>query len=121
MGKKAKSVKADRKIEPERAQAELPGSEAVYSSMIEQARDGIYIAQDEAVIFVNKAWTEITGYSKKESESIHFLDVVMPEYRERTAQRYKSRIEGDRLPPLFELEIRCKDGTAKANGQADDK
>ncbi|MCJ7523406.1 MAG: PAS domain S-box protein, partial [Dehalococcoidia bacterium] len=112
MGKPAKAVKGNG-TKLKRSEIKLQEVEAVYSTMVEQVRDGIYIAQDEAVKFVNGALTEIIGYSKEELESMHFLDIVMPEYGEKTAQRYKSRIEGDSLPPFFELKIRCKDGTVK--------
>lgn len=60
----------------ERKQAEeaLRESEAKYSALIENSKDGIIIIHEGVLKFINKASTDIVGYSPKEMIGINFLN-----------------------------------------------
>jgi PAS domain S-box-containing protein len=88
-------------------------SEAKYWAVVEQARDAVYIVQDGVTKFCNKAAEEITGYTKDELLNMSFLELIAPESSDIVAQRYQARLAGKEPPPLYEVKLRCKDGTLK--------
>ncbi|MFH1313838.1 MAG: PAS domain S-box protein [Candidatus Eisenbacteria bacterium] len=92
---------------------ELLHSEAKYAALVEQATDGVLVAQDNVLKFVNKACADMVGYSVEEMTGRPFLDVIAPEYRAVIGERYKARLNGEDVPSLFEVEACCSDGTTK--------
>jgi PAS domain S-box-containing protein len=98
----------------ERKQAEkaLRESEAKYSTLVEHAKDGVVIVQDGICKFANKAMAEISGYTVEEILGRHLMDVGT-ESADAIAQRYRSRMAGKEISPLYEAKIQCKDGTIK--------
>ena len=88
-------------------------SEEKYSAVVEQAMYGIVIIQDETYKFANNAMAEMTGYPVEKISSMHFLDIFAPECRKMVDQRYKKRMAGGKVLPLYETKIVCKDGTLK--------
>lgn len=91
----------------------LSGPEAVYFLVVEHANDGVVVIQDGLYKFVNRAWSRTTGYSVDELLRMSFLDVVVPEYREIVKERHEARMAGGEPPPIYRLQIRCKDGTIR--------
>jgi len=99
--------------ERKRVEEVLRESEAKYAALVEQAVDGVMIAQDGVFRFTNEAMTEISGYTVEEMAGMPFLDMVVPELRHLVARRFRSRMAGKKLPPAYETKIQCKDGTVK--------
>jgi PAS domain S-box-containing protein len=63
--------------EREEAQKEISASEEKYRTIIEQAADGIFIADsDTYLIEVNSAGCRLSGYSKEELRKLRFVDVI---------------------------------------------
>ncbi len=95
----------------ERKQAEesLRESEAKYSTLVEQAKDGVVIVQDEVFKFANRTMAEISGYEVEEIVGMNFLEMVVPESKNLIAQRYKLRMCGKKVPSIYEARIKCKD------------
>lgn len=98
----------------ERKQAEeaLRESEAKYSALVENSKDGIIIILEGVLKFINKASADIVGYSPKEMIGINFLNFAAPDYRELVLKRYADRIEGKDVPSIYEIELLRKDGKA---------
>jgi len=98
-----------------RKQAEelLQESESKYSTLVENANDGVTIFQDGIIKFVNKATEKLFGYTVEELIGKPFLDPIMPEYRELATQRYQDHLLGEKVPSFLEVKIKCKDGTVK--------
>jgi two-component system cell cycle sensor histidine kinase/response regulator CckA len=96
----------------ERKQAEeaLRESEAKYSALVENSKDGIIIIHEGVLKFVNKASADIVGYSPKEMIGINFLNFAAPDYRELVLKRYADRLEGKEVPSIYEIELLRKDG-----------
>jgi len=96
----------------ERKQAEeaLRESEAKYSALVENSKDGIIIIHEGVLKFINKAFADIVGYSPKEMIGINFLNFAAPDYRELVLKRYTDRIEGKDVPSIYEIELLRKDG-----------
>jgi PAS domain S-box-containing protein len=99
--------------ERKRAEEALRESEAKYSTLVEQARDGIIILQDEVVRYCNNAAAEMIGYMQEELIGIHFLDTVPPDSRDIVTQRYQARLAGKEVPSVYETKALCKAGTTK--------
>jgi PAS domain S-box-containing protein len=98
-------------VERWRSEDALRESEAKYSALVEKAKDGVIIVQDEACKFANSAVSETTGYTQEELLTMPIWEVVVPEMRGEIARRHRSRIAGQKLPDFYEARIRCRDGT----------
>ena len=95
------------------AEEAIKESEEKYSSLVEQAQDGVVIIQDEFFRFVNSAMSKLTGYNKKELLKMKFPQLLTLENRKLVQERYKLRQRGKKVPTSYELKIKCKDGSKK--------
>jgi PAS domain S-box-containing protein len=103
-------------IKHKRAQEALSESEEKYRTLIDQSIDGILIIQDFHVVFANKAFAKISGYTVKELLSLSpekLKEVVHPEDQALVWGRYKARLEGKSLPPQYEFRGVRKDGQVR--------
>jgi len=91
----------------------LVESEEKYSTLIEKAKDGIMVIQDEIIKFVNKAMADMSGYTIEELIGLNYLDLTAPESKELISQRYKLRLTGKNPPSFYEIKLQCKDETIK--------
>jgi len=91
----------------------LRESEEKYSDLIEKARDGIVIVQDEIYQFANKAAVKIIGCATSKLVGNSYLDMLAPESRDLISQRYNLCLAGKKVPHCYETKIKCKDGTIK--------
>ncbi len=98
-----------------RKQAEhsLKESEQKYSTLVEQAKDGISIVQGDTFRLVNKALAEISGYAVDELIEMPYEKIFVSELKEPLIQQHKLRITGGKVPIHYEAKIICKDGTIK--------
>ncbi len=97
--------------ERKRAEEALLESEARYSAVVRQAKDGVLIIQDEELQFANQSLGDILGYAPGEMENTPYLKYVAPESRAMIAERVKERLEGKNVPQLYEAKLIRKDGT----------
>jgi len=97
--------------ERKRAEEALRDSEARYAVVVEQAKDGVVIIQDDVLQFVNRSVGDILGYAQGEMIHTPFSDYVAPEYRPMIAQRVRDRLEGKEVPSVYEAALVRKDGT----------
>lgn len=100
-------------IERKKTEEALRENEEKYSTVVEKARDGIVIIQDNVYKYVNRAMTEISGYTTEELVGMHFLDIFAPEYRDLLGHRYEMRLSGEEIPPVYEAKIQTKDAIMK--------
>ena len=94
----------------ERAERALRESESKYAVLVEQARDGVAILQDERFAFANRALAEISGYTVDELTGMPFLDLAAPGSREMIASRYGTRLGAESPPSLYAAELLTKAG-----------
>ena len=75
--------------------------------MMQQDRNGM-----EAVcVFANDAAVSLTGYTRNELSKKSWIELVHPLYRDAAADRYKRRMQGERISELFNIQIIRKNGT----------
>lgn len=99
--------------ERKRVENLLRESEAKYSALIENARDGILFVQDGTIRFANRALAELTGYSVDELIDLPVSVLITPDHRNHVLDRYTKRMRGEEVPALYCSKALCKDGTIK--------
>ena len=96
--------------ERQHAQQALVESEAKFRAVAETATCGIYIHDGKRLLYVNKALSEITGYSRAELLTGNPWDIVDPQYRESMLENYARRMRGEPIPHRYEFKIVKKGG-----------
>jgi PAS domain S-box-containing protein len=96
--------------ERKRMEEALRESEEKYRLLIENARDAIFVAQDEVVKFPNPKTMEIIGYTEEELLHTPFVSIIHPEDRDMVIQRYKSRLQGEEPPSTYSFRVVAKHG-----------
>ncbi len=91
----------------------LQESENRYRTVIENAGEGIVVAQDGMLRFVNSQHTFVTGRSQEESMSQPFIEFVHPDDRKRVAEFHIERLRGDTVPSVSEFRIIDKNGRTR--------
>ena len=96
----------------ERKQAEeaLRESEEKHSTLVENSLTGIYIDCDGKIVFANRRFAEMYGYSRKELMGIESWRMVHPEDRALTDQIRAKRLKGEKAPRVYEARGLTKDG-----------
>ncbi|MDY7039913.1 MAG: PAS domain S-box protein, partial [Chloroflexota bacterium] len=97
--------------ERRQAQDALLESEAKYSTVVEQAKDGIVVAQDGKIRFANVAALELVGCSAEEVVGKDFMGMVAPQSREMAAKMYAARMAGGAISTLYDAYLLRKDGS----------
>jgi len=100
-------------VERKEKEDALRESEAKYSALVEQAKDVVAIVQDGVIKFVNRAAEEVSGFEVQEIVGKPFMNWIAPESRNQVAERYKLRMTGEEVPPIYEAKIQRKDGAIK--------
>ncbi len=94
-----------------RVEQALRDSEMKYSTLVEQAKDGVVIVQDGACKFANKAMADICGYSPDEIMTMPFDQILAPESADIVTRIRESGSSG--VATVQEARIVRPDGTTK--------
>ncbi len=90
---------------------QLRQSEERYRAVVENAHDGILIADDRyRLIYVNDQLCQLMGYSRQEIIGQDFRKFLDEEARCLVADRYIRRQRGETVPPRYEFDLLRKDG-----------
>lgn len=99
------------KEQVEELNTELAESEALFRVLTESTASAIFIIQDNAYQYMNRAGQELTGYSLEELRAMFFWDLVHPDCLDEVKARGVSRQRnGVDLPPRYEFKIVTKSG-----------
>jgi PAS domain S-box-containing protein len=96
--------------EPRRIEKELREGEEKYSTLVESSLTGIYIDQDERIVFANNTFAEIYGYPKNELMGMESWKLVHPEDRALTNDMRARRLKGENVPVEYEAKGLTKFG-----------
>lgn len=93
------------------AQAELIENERRFRSMIEQTLTGIYVTQNNEIVYANPRLSEITGWSREELLGKDSLDIFarLPESRQQVIEARAQLHSGTRSVAL-QIPYHCRDG-----------
>ncbi len=100
----------EQKILLEKTLAELWESEGKYKTLIESIQDGIYIIQDDKIIYANEAFCELSKYTYEELCDINPDEIVMPESLRAFNMYYTKQMRGDDVPNSIEFRLKSKTG-----------
>ena len=81
---------------------ETKQSEEKYSTLLDNASDGILIIEDQKFVFANKTFLRIMGYTKEELVGTDYLHIVAPESVELLRERHTKRLRGLDVPTITE-------------------
>lgn len=94
-------------------ESKLKESEEKYRLVVENASEGILVAQDGKLKFMNQAALEIIGYSEDIMKSMPFTAFIHPEDRDMVYEYHVSRLRGEDRPPHYAFRIITGKGSVK--------
>jgi PAS domain S-box-containing protein len=110
-GDKEYLITFDRDItERKRAENALLESEKKFRVLAETSPAAIFLYQGEKYVYVNPMAETLTGYSKGELLAGDAWEWIHPEFQELVKGRARKRQLGEKLPGLYEVKYRARDG-----------
>lgn len=85
------------------AQDALRESEEKYRVLVEAASEGICIAQDGRLQFVNSRMCEMSGYDRDELLGMSFAERIHPEDRGMVIAHHRARLAGEEVPETYDF------------------
>lgn len=96
------------------AEVALRESEQRYRLLVEQSPVAVFVHQDGRIVFGNGPATEMLGVKHmQELSDVSPFSLFEPEYREEAKMRTRRILTEGWIPPVVEMRIRLRDGTAK--------
>jgi PAS domain S-box-containing protein len=96
--------------ERKRVEEALQESEEKYRSVVENAKEAIFISVDGMIKFANRRASELSGYSIEEFGSRHFIEFVHPDDNHLMVERYPQGMEHIDVPKTTTLRVVFKQG-----------
>jgi PAS domain S-box-containing protein len=97
--------------ESKQIEEELQQSEEKYRNLVERANDGITIIQDEIIKYVNPCLADMRGDTAENIIGTSFTDYIHPDELPKVFDRYKRRVAGEDVTPIYETVLMRKDGS----------
>jgi PAS domain S-box-containing protein len=96
-----------------RAEEAVRESEKMFKTLVHQSTDPIYLIQNNRLVFVNKAWEEMFGYTAEEAKGSGFdlLQIVAPESRSHVEDRLRLYAGGGPVAKRYEMAGTRRDGS----------
>ncbi|HEX3000891.1 MAG TPA: PAS domain S-box protein [Methanoregula sp.] len=88
-------------------------SEEKYRTLVEHVMDGVFIAQENRIVFANRAFAALTGYPEQELLGKPITVLIAPEDREIVAFRHRSRLAGNSEPEIYEFSLLHQDNSTR--------
>ena len=92
------------------AEEALKESEGKYRSLIESMIDGVFMVQNENILFVNNALSKLLGYKTEEMISTNLFRYIIPEDVEMVRTKNQLRWKEVEVQNEYELKLLHKDG-----------
>ncbi|RKY47340.1 MAG: hypothetical protein DRP88_04720, partial [Candidatus Neomarinimicrobiota bacterium] len=84
--------------------------EQKYELVVENIEDGVIVVQENKVVYSNKRFAEILGYSHEEMENFDLKKAYTSKGIRILAERHKKRRESKYVPSRYETTFKRKDG-----------
>ena len=107
-----KILEQNRKLEEDvkTRTSELCESELKYKTLVEEINDGYFVIQDEMIVFANRAYCQMHGYTLEEVLGEKYTRFVAPESLEKVIEIYNKSHKSRSASGTFEYLRRHKDG-----------
>lgn len=99
--------------EQEKAKIESIKSEEKFKKLSDLSPSGISIQRKNKYFYVNKAWSEITGYGLNEIDKVGPFDIIHPEMHEFTLKSSDENLRKEGATLRYDLKIVTKDKKEK--------
>jgi len=100
----------DREKDRDQAAAALRESEEKYRTLVEHAKDGIVIIQDQRFVYVNPSLVAMSERPREELIGTPFVQYVAEEEVPKLARYYENRMNGHESESMYETIFKTKTG-----------
>ncbi|MFH0816761.1 MAG: PAS domain S-box protein [Methanobacteriota archaeon] len=97
--------------ESKKVEEALREGEEKYRNLVERARDGIVIVQNEKPVFFNESALRMTGYKGEDAYNTSILEAISDEEKPKIADMYARRMRGEPAPSIYETKLKRPDGS----------
>lgn len=94
-------------------EANLRDSEHRYRLLIENANEGILVAQGPQLKFVNPMMVKISGFTEEELITLPFMDFIHQDDKELVLKNYTNRLKGGHVDDRYQFRLIRKDTSVK--------
>lgn len=88
-------------------------SDAIFRTLAETTAAITFIHRDEKLLYVNRAGTTVTGYTREDLMTRNFWDLLDPSMRDAARSRAAARLRGEPVPARAEVKIVTKSGEGR--------
>ncbi len=92
------------------AERALSESDSRFRALAENSIASIFIIQGEKYVYINPAFTRMTGYDLEDLSSMNFWDLIHPDMRDLERSRGMARQKKEDVPPRYELKFITRSG-----------
>jgi len=85
-------------------------SEQKYKTLVENALAGIFMIEQNNILYGNPYMADLIGYTLEEAHSMSLLDLIEPSCRESILKRLMARRQGESKPMDYEVKLVHKEG-----------
>ncbi len=96
-----------------RIEESLRYSEEKYRVLVEKTLEGVVVAQDGRLRFVNQTACQIIGYEPEELVDHPFTEFIYPEDAQMVLERHRRRVAGEKFETRYPFRIVRKDGEVR--------
>lgn len=102
---------ADDVTERKKIEEKVKRQEKRYRAVVENASEGILVAQAGRIVFANSALEKMSGYSNDELLAAKsFAEFIHPQDAQMVVDNYTRRIKGEEVPDSYDFRVIDKDG-----------
>ena len=97
-------------LEVNRRTKELAESERKYKILVEDINDGYFVLVDERIVFANKTFSKMHGYTTEEVQGLHYLKLVAPPSENAVENAYDGSLNKQKISARIEYLRLHRDG-----------
>ena len=91
--------------ERKKFEEELKERELSFRALAENSIAGVFIYQDDYIVYCNSAAEKFSGFTKDELLKKHFWDLIHPDYQSIVIERGRKRQRGEVVEPSRQLSV----------------
>ena len=100
----------EKDLEIERLKKRLFLSEEKFTKVLELSDSAVLIQNESQVLFVNKAWENLSQYSKNEMSQLKPCGFIHSDFKKLIQNRCLARLRGKKVPESYDTKIITKTG-----------
>jgi diguanylate cyclase (GGDEF)-like protein/PAS domain S-box-containing protein len=85
----------------------------IFRLLFANAAEGVFMLQNDNIVWGNESFFNIIGYNKKEAPSIELLSLLFPEERKKIADNFRCAYATQKFPAAVSFRILAKNGVVK--------